>query len=841
MAARCAILLVTALAFLGAAAAAAPAADSPRRIINLDGTWEIAEGGLDAVPAAFSAKCPVPGLVDMAKPAFEGVGPKEADDRRAAFWYRRTFTIDGPVPAVASLKVHKAAFTTRVFLNGKLVGDHEPNFTPGTFDLRPHLKGDGQPNELVVRVGSSRKSTPAGRPDGWDFEKIHYIPGIYDSVEVILSGTPHITSVQVVPDVEGKAVRVVAVVKNAGPAAAKSPVRLSVREAKTGREVGSAEAPAADLAAGAERTVDLRIPIKDCRLWSPEDPFLYELETSTGADTHRTRFGVRSFRFDPETKRGVLNGKPYMLRGTNICIYRFFEDPVRGSLPWDEAWVRRCIRAFRDMHWNSCRYCIGFPPEMWYRIADEEGLLVQDEFPVWSLDPKTRGARDYTADLLAEEYAEWMRERWNHPCVIIWDAQNESKLTVTGEAMQKVRGLDLSDRPWDNGWAPPVRPTDVYEAHPYLANKQGFTLATLGTRKPVVGGNPVPYTGANPIVINEYGWMWVNRDGTPTTLSVKSKVYEKLLPPGPTADQIWEAYARVLAAKTEYWRSLRPAGVLHFCGLGYARAGGETSDNFVDVAALKFEPHFYKYVRDSFAPVGLMVDFWEDHLHAGEKAKIRVGVINDLAAPWQGDVTLRLTQGDRTLAETKLPATVPAVGREVVTFNLAAPAEAGKALLTAELKGAGGETVRSLRDLTIQIHAHDADTPGIAGGKPVTASSVVTVDGTTYSAANAVDGDPATYWSSEFSDPAWLAVDLGETARVKGVWILWEKAYAKAFQVQVSADGKEWKNVFMTLSGEGGTHEIGFPPVEARHVRILGTQRGTKYGYGICELKVFKE
>jgi len=50
-----------------------------------------------------------------------------------------------------------------------------------------------------------------------------------------------------------------------------------------------------------------------------------------GADALRTRFGVRSFRFDPETKRALLNGRPYMLRGTNVCICRFFEDPVRGT------------------------------------------------------------------------------------------------------------------------------------------------------------------------------------------------------------------------------------------------------------------------------------------------------------------------------------------------------------------------------------------------------------------------------------------------------------------------------------------------------------------------------
>ena len=133
----------------------------------------------------------------------------------------------------------------------------------------------------------------------------------------------------------------------------------------------------------AEQTVEVRLPIRHCRLWSPEDPFLYELETSTGADTLRTRFGMREFRLDHETGRAMLNGRPYFLRGSNVTLYRFFEDPQCADRPWREDWVRRLHRAFKGMHWNALRYCIGFPPESWYRIADEEGMLIQDEFPIW--------------------------------------------------------------------------------------------------------------------------------------------------------------------------------------------------------------------------------------------------------------------------------------------------------------------------------------------------------------------------------------------------------------------------------------------------------------------------
>ena len=64
-----------------------------------------------------------------------------------------------------------------------------------------------------------------------------------------------------------------------------------------------------------------------------------------------------------------------------------------------------------------------------------------------------------------------MRERWNHPCVVIWDAQNESHTAETGKALQAVRQLDLSNRPWENGWAEPQSPTDCVESHPYLFSR----------------------------------------------------------------------------------------------------------------------------------------------------------------------------------------------------------------------------------------------------------------------------------------------------------------------------------------------------------------------------------
>ena len=95
-----------------------------RMVVPLDGEWQIAEGAMDSPPATFKHRVPVPGLVDMAKPAFAEVGKKS--EKRQAFWYRREFTLKETAPEIALLKIHKAMFGTKVWLNGKVIGEHLP-------------------------------------------------------------------------------------------------------------------------------------------------------------------------------------------------------------------------------------------------------------------------------------------------------------------------------------------------------------------------------------------------------------------------------------------------------------------------------------------------------------------------------------------------------------------------------------------------------------------------------------------------------------------------------------------------------------------------------------------
>ncbi|MBI4327125.1 MAG: discoidin domain-containing protein [Chloroflexi bacterium] len=812
-------------------------AGTGRSVISLDGPWDIAEETMQQPPRRFENRVPVPGLVDMARPAFAGVG--ETNKLREAFWYRKTFQIKEAVPAVARLKIHKAAYGTRVWLNGTLAGEHLPSFTPGYFDLRPALRGAGATNELLVRVGATRDSVPPNVPTGWDFEKMRYIPGIYDSVELILSGTPHLVRVQTAPDITNQTVRVQAVARNVG---GKSTIRLNftVREARSRKVVGAASSEPITLDRGAEKTVDVLIPIKNCRRWSPEAPFLYELETGTGADTRRDRFGMREFHFDQPSGRAYLNGKPRFLRGSNVTLYRFFEDPARGDRPWREEWVRRLHRRFKTMNWHALRYCIGFPPELWYRIADEEGFLIQDEYPLWHLSGKRlreTWPAQLTSDQLAMEYTEWMQERWNHPSVVIWDAQNETVTTETGRAIQRVRGLDLSHRPWDNGWAPAQAPGDCFESHPYLFQNPNFKLSDVAYVPGVPRGNVIPNSGTNAIVINEYGWLWLNRDGTPTTLT--RDVYKNLLGEKATVAERRHLYARYLAAKTEFWRAHRAcAGVLHFCGLGYSRSDGQTSDHFTDIEKLTYEPEFERYVKDAFAPVGLMIDEWAEDLPAAVARAFPVVVVNDLDNDWKGGVRFRVRQGAKVIAEKDRLCDVPALGVSRLTFNMPVPLEPGHYQLEATLERPGERPVRSLRDFEVLTAAQKKARDGLAVGRPVIASSSATKDGISYPAENAVDGQRRTRWSSEFSDPQWLAVDLGAVREISRVELLWESAYAKAYAIQTSLDGETWNDVFATDQGDGQSDDIRFVATRARWVRFYGTKRATEFGYSLWEMRV---
>ena len=714
-------LLFASLAALHAADTPASLSEPMRNVVSLNGMWEIEQTrGSDAPPTHYTAKAPVPGLVDMAIPAFADAGIEPA---RTFYWYRRSFSLNQTIPETVLLKINKAKFSTTIYLNGKEIATHLPNYTPVTVDVRPYLKAE---NELVIRVGGRAGQNSALAVTGDAGETYRFLPGIYDDVSLILAGKPYMENVQVAPDINNQQVRVM--VQGAGELA------YRVLESASGKEV----------AAGTSSTNDFTIPLPGCKLWSPESPFLYSLELKTAGDCNTVKFGMREFRADSQTQRTMLNGKPYFLRGTNVVVFRFFEDADRGNLPWDRDWVRALFRSYKSLNWNSLRFHKGFPPEFWYDIADEEGILIQDE---WPNHKRTK----ITAEVLEVEFREWMRERWNHPSVVIWDAANETWSAAAMEAVKRVRSMDLSRRPWDLGWNEPLSADDVTEYHLYMFNRFHIhgsmdeagnpngsakddgkvaalvaaadgnyfkTLMALTHHRPYSHGprveDPLTTPGPkrspekeypNPRIINEYGYLWLLRDASPTYLT--ADIYERLFGET-TADQRRHIYARYVTMQTEYWRATRDfAGVMQFCGLGSSRKAegtqpmGATSDLFSDVKTLAYVPEYKQAFRMSFSPVIAVLDFWDEVVNAKQIESVKLVLLNDLAAEWTGPVTVRIEKEGSVVASKQMTTTIPPYGKTEESVALSAPLSKGSYRLVSSLNLAG-EAVESIREFTVR-------------------------------------------------------------------------------------------------------------------------------------------
>jgi hypothetical protein len=126
-------------------------------------------------------------------------------------------------------------------------------------------------------------------------------------------------------------------------------------------------------------------------------------------------------------------------------------------------------------------------------------------------------------------------------------------------------------------------------------------------------------------------------------------------------------------------------------------------------------------------------------------------------------------------------------------------------------------------------------TTNLALGKTATASSIQNLS---FPAGDAVDGNSATRWSSDFSDPQYIDVDLGAIYSLCSVELDWEAAYASSFLIDLSNDNIAWTNA-ATITGNA--YLTNFIPItgNARYVRMYGQTRATAFGYSLLEFRIF--
>ena len=131
----------------------------------------------------------------------------------------------------------------------------------------------------------------------------------------------------------------------------------------------------------------------------------------------------------------------------------------------------------------------------------------------------------------------------------------------------------------------------------------------------------------------------------------------------------------------------------------------------------------------------------------------------------------------------------------------------------------------------------DPDAPELVSrNKKVKCSSV---ENSHLAPSNVADGNLHTRWSSEFSDPQWIYIDLGKDYLVEAIRLSWENAYAKEYEIQASFDAVNWETIYSTSEGKGKIEEITDLGTRARYIRMYGNKRATEWGYSLWEFEIF--
>ncbi len=336
-------------------------------------------------------------------------------------WYRRLFDFTPHAPdARQFLHFGAANYEADVYLNGKKLGRHVGGFTPFQFEVTGKLLPSG--NSLVVRVNNQRhlEAVPTVNTDWWNYG------GLTRDVMLLEAPATHVRD-YFIQLKSGSRDRIAGYVQLDGAALAQK-VKIEIPELKISTEVTTDTAGRAPL----------DFALTGATLWSPENPQRYEVIVSAGADRLAEKIGFRTI----ETRGTdiLLNGKSVFLRG--ICLHE--ENPLRGGRATTPEDARLLLGWAKELGCNYVRLAHYPHNEYMARIADEMGLLLWAEVPVyWTIhwdDPTTyANAANQLTELIARDH--------NRASVIIWSMANEtpvspSRTTFLKNLVVLTRSLD---------------------------------------------------------------------------------------------------------------------------------------------------------------------------------------------------------------------------------------------------------------------------------------------------------------------------------------------------------------------------------------------------------------
>lgn len=392
---------------------------------NLNGLWDyaiLAKGS--NIPTQFDGKILVPFAIES---SLSGVQQRVGETNE--LWYHTAFTVPPNWKNKKTL-LHFGAVDWKadVWINGIKVGAHQGGYTPFSFDITAFLQKDAQ-QELVVKVwdptdlGYQPRGKQVRDPKG-----IWYTPvtGIWQTVWLEPVEQVYVTALKTVPNIDGGNISVNTTTINTLPNDI-----IEVKVLDKGNVMGSGKA-----AAGQE----VLVAVPDAKLWSPETPFLYDMEIvilRNGQPTDRIKsyFGMRKISTKADANgvfRMQLNNKDQFQMGP--LDQGWWPDGLYTA-PTDEALLYD-IKKTKDLGFNMIRKHVKVEPARWYYHCDREGILVWQDMPSGDANPRWQ-TRNYfngleltrsTASELnfMQEWKEIMDLTYSNPSVVVWVPFNES-------------------------------------------------------------------------------------------------------------------------------------------------------------------------------------------------------------------------------------------------------------------------------------------------------------------------------------------------------------------------------------------------------------------------------
>ncbi|WP_029904854.1 glycoside hydrolase family 2 protein [Prevotella sp. 10(H)] len=391
---------------------------------NLNGLWEYAILPVGkAEPQTFDGQILVPFAVES---SLSGVQKELGKEKE--LWYKRTFTIpSGWRGKNIMLNFGAVDWKAEVFVNDIKVGTHTGGYTPFSYDITPYLTSGNQ--KLVVKVwdptndGDQARGKQVKNPEG-----IWYTPvsGIWQTVWLEPVSQKHIAAIKTIPNIDTNQLSI--------DVCAEGTTNGDVLEVVV--KDGSKTVASSKFAAG--QPVDINIP--DMKLWSPDSPFLYDVEV-TLLDKGKATDKVKSYAAMRKiSSKRDANGI-YRFQLNNKDLFQFgpldqgwWPDGLYTA-PTDEALVYD-IQKTKDFGFNMIRKHVKVEPARWYTHCDRLGMLVWQDMPNGGPSPRWQN-QDYfdgvevqrsieSENVYRKEWKEIMDYLISYPSIVVWVPFNEA-------------------------------------------------------------------------------------------------------------------------------------------------------------------------------------------------------------------------------------------------------------------------------------------------------------------------------------------------------------------------------------------------------------------------------